>query len=249
MRAERTPTRQARLFVDAPLTADDSISLPLSQSHYIRNVLRASIGDSVEIFNAHDGAFAATIETIAKKEVTLRVGALSRRADILPEIWLAFAPIRRERTDFLVEKAVELGVTRLCPVTTRFTQQGRLKIEHMHARMIEACEQSERVGIAEIAPLTPMEQFLTDLPDEALLVFCDEAEAAKGAVKPVQHQSTAPVVVVIGPEGGFHADERARLIAHPGAVSLSLGPRILRAETAALAALTLIQLWAGDWGR
>jgi 16S rRNA (uracil1498-N3)-methyltransferase len=249
MRTERTPARRARLFVTAALECDTEVSLSSAQAHYLRNVLRAALGDRVEVFNAREGAFVAAIETMSKKTVTLRLESHLRAPDVLPALWLAFAPLRRERMDFLIEKAVELGVTRLCPVVTRFTQSHRLKPEHIEARMIEACEQSERVGVVEIAPLTPLDRFLSNLPAAAQLVFCDEAEAATGGVSPIARRTAGPQIVLIGPEGGFHEDERSLIASHAQVVGLSLGPRILRAETAAIAALSLMQVWTGDWGR
>jgi 16S rRNA (uracil1498-N3)-methyltransferase len=249
MRTERTPARRARLFVEADLARDGEITLSSAQTHYIRNVLRAALGDRLEVFNAREGAYEAVLETMSKKAVTVRLISHLRAPDDLPALWLAFAPLRRERTDFLIEKAVELGVTRLCPIITRFTQSYRLKPEHLEARMIEACEQSERVGIAEIASLTPLDRFLSELPAAAQLVFCDEAEAAKGGVTPIERRVAAPQIVLIGPEGGFHDDERSLIASHPQAMGLSLGPRILRAETAAIAALSLMQVWTGDWGQ
>ncbi len=248
MRTERTPTRRARLYIETDLVSGAQITLSPPQSHYLRNVLRLAVGDQVELFNGRAGAFVAGIETISKKAVLVRIADQQRAPDLLPDLWLAFAPLRRERTDFLVEKAVELGVTRLCPVLTRFTQSHRLKHEHIEARMIEACEQSERVGIVEIDAAVPLDQFLSNMTAAAQLVFCDEA-AAGGAVTPVKRQADATQIVLIGPEGGFHEDERALIAAHPSAIGLSLGPRILRAETAAIAALSLMQLWTGDWGR
>lgn len=247
MRDDKTSQRRARLYVDETLHTGTEISLGHSQTHYLRNVLRCQLDEQIEIFNGRDGAFEAIITSIGKKVITLVCGHCLRAPERLPDLWLAFAPLRRERTDFMVEKAVELGVTRLCPVQTQYTQGGRLSIEKLAARAIEAAEQCGRVGIPEIDPVQSLDAFLSHVPRNSSLVFCDESLTECASV-PFTRQA-GPVIILIGPEGGFACDERDRIGACEAAVRLSLGPRVLRAETAALAALTLAQLWVGDWRR
>ena len=228
--------RNPRLFVDAPLTAGTGIALDRDQSNYLGNVLRLNAGDTVLVFKGRDGEWQATL-------------AGRKRPDSLPDLHYVFAPLKHARLDYMAQKAVEMGAAALRPVTTRHTQASRINVERMRANVIEAAEQCGILSLAEVHEPESLERFLSQRDGQRLLVFCDEdapisdpmaafagADAAKGTD------------VLIGPEGGFAEDERALLLKQPHVVRLALGPRLLRADTAAVAALAVVQTALGDWG-
>ena len=238
---------RARLYVAETLASDTHIELATGQSHYLRNVLRCQIGEHVEVFNGKNGAYDAIIDEINKKSVLLQIGGQQNQPEKLPPIGLAFAPLKRERLDYLVQKAVEMGVTELVPVITQRTQGGRMNMDKLRANAIEAAEQCERVGLPNIHDPMPLAIFLESFAGDTHLIFCDEADAGNSSRLP-KRQNKALKMVLVGPEGGFSNDERGLIKAHPAHHTLALGPRILRADTAIVAALTLVQYSCGDWG-
>ncbi|HEY8191628.1 MAG TPA: 16S rRNA (uracil(1498)-N(3))-methyltransferase [Alphaproteobacteria bacterium] len=221
-----------RLYVESGLSAGGIITLPQEQAHYLRNVLRIGAGGRVRLFNGRDGEWAATVETSGKKEVSLRPEKKLKDQPPPPrEVRLFFTPIKKARMDWLVEKAVELGVTHLHPVLTQNTDVRAINEERVRAQIIEATEQCERMDIPVLAPLQPL---FTAIQEHKILACVERTDA------PPLHKvlpPSGPVAILIGPEGGFSAEEKEKLSAAPSVGIVSLGPRILRAETAALVAL------------
>jgi 16S rRNA (uracil1498-N3)-methyltransferase len=241
--------RAPRLFVDAPLRAGQAVALDRDQSNYLGNVLRLSDGDTVLVFNGHDGEWQASI-TGRKRPDQLGVTIQTRAQEPLPDILYAFAPLKHARLDYMVQKAVEMGASRLQPVLTRHTQVARVNGERMRANVIEAAEQCGILSLAEVADPVPLERFLAARPAGRLLVFCDESADLADPLLALRDARTdrRGIDVLIGPEGGFAEEERALLLRQPRISRLCLGPRILRADTAAVAALALVQAALGDWG-
>jgi 16S rRNA (uracil1498-N3)-methyltransferase len=237
---------KVRLYIDAPLAAGGDVAPDAGQIHYLLHVMRAKAGDRVALFNGADGEWLAEIAQAGKRALTLRcVKQIAPQAKV-PDVWLAFAPIKKTPSDYLVQKAAELGVRALLPVFTRRTIVSRVNAERMAANAVEAAEQSGRQCVPRVAAAVPFARLLADWPKERRLYFCDEggeaaplAEAAKG--------QGGPAAILTGPEGGFDPGERAALRALPFVVPVTLGPRILRADTAALAALAVWQSVAGDF--
>jgi 16S rRNA (uracil1498-N3)-methyltransferase len=236
-----------RLFVDAPLQAGETVELDRNQSNYLGNVLRLGAGDTVLVFNGRDGEWRAGIGG-RKRADTLTIAAQTRAQDHLPDIAYVFAPLKHARLDYMVQKAVEMGAARLKPVLTRFTQVSRVNGERMRANVIEAAEHCGIISLAEVDDPVPFERFLAGREPARLLVFCDEAAEVANPVQALQAaEANAGIDVLIGPEGGFAEEERALLLRQPSILRLALGPRILRADTAAVAALALVQAALGDW--
>ena len=240
--------RAPRLFVDAPLRAGQAVALDRGQSNYLGNVLRLSDGDTVLVFNGRDGEWQASIKG-RKRPDQLGVTSQMRPQEPLPDIVYAFAPLKHARLDYMAQKAVEMGASRLQPVLTRHTQVARVNSERMRANVIEAAEQCGILTLAEVSEPVPLEPFLAGRAAERLLVFCDEAADLADPLPALRQARTAAqgIDVLIGPEGGFSEEERALLLRQPRILRLSLGPRILRADTAAVAALALVQAATGDW--
>ncbi|SDE62954.1 16S rRNA (uracil1498-N3)-methyltransferase [Bradyrhizobium brasilense] len=240
--------RSPRLFVDAPLGAGATVPLERDQSNYLGNVLRLGAGDSVLVFNGRDGEWRAEISG-RKRPDTLTVAAQTRPQDRLPDVTYVFAPLKHARLDYMVQKAVEMGAARLVPVLTRFTQVSRVNGERMRANAVEAAEQCGIISLAEVADPLPLERFLAGRDPARLLVFCDEAAEVESPVQALAAATAANagIDVLIGPEGGFAEEERTLLLRQPAILRLALGPRILRADTAAVAALALVQAALGDW--
>ncbi|KRR02701.1 16S rRNA (uracil(1498)-N(3))-methyltransferase [Bradyrhizobium valentinum] len=240
--------RAPRLFVDAPLREGEKIALERNQSNYLGNVLRLSAGESILVFNGRDGEWRAEIEG-RKRPDGLTIVARTRPQDRLPDIAYIFAPLKHARLDYMVQKAVEMGASILQPVLTRHTQVSRVNSERMRANVIEAAEQCGILSLAEVAEPVVLDRFLEKRETRRLLVFCDEAGDVAGPVQALQAtQAAGPGIdVLIGPEGGFAGEERELLLRQPSILRLSLGPRILRADTAAVAALALVQAALGDW--
>jgi 16S rRNA (uracil1498-N3)-methyltransferase len=239
--------RKARLFVEAPLQSGASALLAREQSNYLGNVLRLSAGDTILVFNGRDGEWLASI-TGRKRLDGLEIATQTRPQDRLPELAYVFAPLKHARLDYMVQKAVEMGVSSLQPVLTRFTQVSRVNSERMRANVIEAAEQCGILGIAEVAEPVALDRFLSGRKPQRLLVFCDEAADVANPLQMLQGaKATHGIDILIGPEGGFADEERAVLLRQPKILRLSLGPRILRADTAGVAALALVQAALGDW--
>ena len=238
-------TAKIRLYVDHPLGAGQSVPLTRDQAHYLFGVMRLGVGAAVLLFNGRDGEWLATVADAAKRRGVLSVTEQTRDLQMPPDLWLCFAPIKKARTDFIVEKATEMGAARILPVQTEFTNAERIRQDRLQAHAIEAAEQCGGTFVPDVAPLQRLDRLLSDWPDGRQLMFCDEEEV--GAGKTLAAAGPGPWAILIGPEGGFSEAERARLAALPFAHVVSLGPRILRADTAAVAAMTLWQTTLGDW--
>ena len=238
--------RAPRLYVDAPLHAGQTIELERDQSNYLGNVLRLGAGDTILVFNGRDGEWKAEIAG-RKRPDSLTIESQTRPQDRLPDLTYVFAPLKHARLDYMVQKAVEMGAARLQPVLTRFTQIARVNGERMRANAIEAAEQCGILSLAAVADPMPLDRFLSSRDPTRLLVFCDEAADVADPFAALRAAKAQGVDVLVGPEGGFAEEERTELLGQPQILRLSLGPRILRADTAAVAALTLVQSALGDW--
>ena len=240
-----------RLYVDAPLAAGARLALDGTQANYLKNVMRLKAGDDVLVFNGRDGEWRASLADSGKRSVSLSVDEQTRAQTTPRDLHYLFAPLKHARLDYMVQKAVEMGASRLQPVSMQHSQVPRINLERMRANVIEAAEQCGILNIPEVAEPIAFERMIAARDPSRVLVFCDEAAdvrdpvaalaAARNAAEPV------PLAVLIGPEGGFAEHERAALIKLPNVVRLSLGPRILRADTAAVAALALVGSVLGDW--
>jgi len=237
------PRSLPRLFVRQPLADGAQVELESGAAHYLGKVMRLGEGDGVLLFDGQSGEWLARIGKAGRKRMTLAVERRTREPEAIPDVWLAFAPVKRAQTDWLVEKATELGAARLIPVMTRRTVAERVKLDRLEAIAIEAAEQCGRTLLPEIAEPLPLARFLERRDPVRSLYFADEGggEPAAAAFVP------GPALILTGPEGGFTDDERASVRAAANAVPISLGPRILRAETAALAALAAWMSAVGDW--
>ncbi len=237
-----------RLFVEAPLEAGARINLPQPAAHYLRNVLRLSDGAELLVFNGRDGEWRAALAPTTKKQSALDLGVQVRSQEAPHDLHYLFAPLKHARLDYMVQKAVEMGAGVLQPVLTQRTQGERLNIERMRANVVEAAEQCGILAVPDVVVPVKLAALLAAWPAERTLVFCDEGADVQD---PVAALSARPrptaVAVLIGPEGGFDDTERAALQSLPQVVRISLGPRILRADTAAVAALALVQAVWGDW--
>jgi 16S rRNA (uracil1498-N3)-methyltransferase len=241
--------RAPRLFVDAALSPGQTVALERNQGNYLGNVLRLGAGDTILVFNGRDGEWQAQIAG-RKRPDSLAITTQNRPQDRLPDLTYVFAPLKHARLDYMVQKAVEMGASALQPVLTRFTQVSRVNGERMQANVIEAAEQCGILSLATVAEPVTLERYLAGREPTRLLVFCDEAadvadplQALRGGDRP-----SGGLDVLIGPEGGFAEEERAILLRQPRILPISLGPRVLRADTAAVAALALVQAVLGDWG-
>ena len=244
----RTDFRTPRLYVEAPLAEAAEVGLDPQQTNYLLNVLRLGAQARVLLFNGRDGEFESALAPVSRKGASLIVGRRIRPQEAPPDVDYLFAPLKHARLDYMAQKAVEMGARRLMPLITRRTQAARINIERLRANAIEACEQCGVIWAPEVAAPETLEKTLADWPAERLIVFCDE-EAPQASPLDALGEVGAEggVGLLVGPEGGFDDDERAAVLALPRVLRLSLGPRILRADTAAVAALALIQATLGDW--
>ncbi|WP_445501483.1 16S rRNA (uracil(1498)-N(3))-methyltransferase [Microvirga sp. G4-2] len=238
-----------RLFVDSPLQKDARIALDRAQANYLLNVLRLRAGESALIFNGQDGEWRAEVSVEGRKSADLVCMERIREQTAQPDLVYAFAPLKHARLDYMVQKAVEMGAGVLQPVITHRTQSTRVNLERMRANVIEAAEQCGILTIPEVREEENLERFLKGLDKNRVLVFCDEDAAVANPVEALARLGNKPsgVAVIVGPEGGFTDQERALVAAHERCVRVSLGPRILRADTAAVAALAIVQSVLGDW--
>ncbi|MEM7488561.1 MAG: 16S rRNA (uracil(1498)-N(3))-methyltransferase [Pseudomonadota bacterium] len=234
---------KVRLHVAGPLGPGQSVEVTRDQAHYLSGVMRLAPGDTLEVFDGASGGWRARIEAASKRGGTLVCTERVRPQRDPPDLWLVFAPIKKARTDFIVEKAAELGAARILPVMTEHTNSDRIRRDRLQAHTVEAAEQCGGTYVPEVAELAPLARVLDEWPEGRALVFCDEALAG-AAPAPLP---PPPAAILIGPEGGFSESERARLSTMSAGVPTALGPRILRADTAAVAALTLWQAARGDW--
>lgn len=238
-----------RLCVDQPLGQGQPVLLNGDQAHYLFAVMRLDKGAPVLLFNGRDGEWCALVAEAGKRRGVLVCEALTRPLQLPPDLWLLFAPIRKARTDFIVEKATELGAARILPVQTRFTNAERIRQDRLQAHAVEAAEQCGGTFVPEVCDLQSLERVLDAWPPERRLLWCDEQLAGGDSALTglLATPRGGPWAILIGPEGGFAEAEQARLRALPQVVPISLGPRILRADTAAVAALVLWQAALGDW--
>lgn len=238
-----------RLFVAGPIAANAAVALDRDQTNYLLNVMRLEDGTRLAVFDGASGEWAARLLRTGKKAANLLVEEQLRPQPADGDLRLLFAPLKHARLDYMVQKAVEMGVTRLVPVMTRHTQAARINIERMRANAIEAAEQCGILTVAGCDESQPLAKALAGLPADQLLVFCDENAALANPVQALAPHAPAAhgIAVLIGPEGGFAEEERALLARRPNTVAISLGPRILRADTAAVAALAVVQASLGDW--
>ena len=238
---------KVRLYVEHPLGQGQSVPLERDQAHYLFGVMRLAVGARVALFNGHDGEWQAEVAEAGKRGGVLVCVDQSCPLQMPPDLWLLFAPIKKARTDFIVEMAAEMGAARIVPVQTEFTNSDRIRQDRLQAHAVEAAEQCGGTYVPEVAELTKLGRLLDAWPVDRQLMFCDEAEVGS-ALRLAQTVQGLPWAILIGPEGGFSDRERTRLAALPYSHVVSLGPRILRADTAAVAALTLWQQALGDWG-
>jgi 16S rRNA (uracil1498-N3)-methyltransferase len=237
---------KTRLYVTGDLGAGVAVMLDEGQGHYLLHVLRAHAGNRVLLFNGRDGEWLAEIAQAGKRGVTATCLKQTEPQAAVPDIWLVFAPVKKTPSDYLVQKATELGASVLLPVFTRRTIVSRINQERMAANAIEAAEQSGRLSVPEIREGTSLDKLLGAWPKERRLFFCDEGGDARPLAKAARSVS-GPAAILTGPEGGFDPAEREMLRALPFVTPVTLGPRILRADTAALAALAIWQSVSGDW--
>lgn len=233
-----------RLLVDQPLGPGQSVALSREHAHYLFGVMRLGAGDLVALFNGVDGEWQAEVAEVGKKRGVLLCSRQSAPLRMPPDLWLLFAPIKKARTDFIVEKATEMGAAKICPVQTDFTNSERIRRDRLQAHAVEAAEQCGGTFVPEVAEISKLERVLAGWPEERRVMFCDESLAGERVALP---RDAGPWAILIGPEGGFSEAERARLAGMAGAHAVSLGPRILRADTAAVAAMTVWQQTLGDW--
>lgn len=235
----------ARLYVAEKLGVGARIDLPPNQAHFLGTVMRKKVGDQVRLFNGEDGEWLAEIGSLSKRKARIIVSEQLRPAKPAPDIWLLFAPVKKNRNSFIVEKATELGVSLLQPIMTSRTTSS-IKSGKMSAQIIEAAEQTERLDLPKICEAVKLQNLLEGWDEARTLVFADEAGDGLPAVQ-VLAEIKSPCAVLIGPEGGFTDEERELLRSKPFVTPISLGPRILRADTAALSVLAIWQAVSGDW--
>ena len=236
------PKSLPRLFVRQPLSEGAAVELAAGQANYLGNVLRLGVGAELLAFDGLSGEWLARISVAAKKRMVLSVERKTREAESIPDVWLAFAPVKRAQTDWLVEKATELGAARLVPVMTHRTVAERVRLDRLESIAIEAAEQCGRTRVPEIVEPMKLARFIEELDPARILYFADET----GGEPLVSALREGPAAILVGPEGGFTDEERA-FVRGSRASAISLGPRILRAETAALAALSAYMALVGDW--
>lgn len=236
---------KVRLYVDHPLGEGQSVPLERDQAHYLFGVMRLALGAQILLINGQDGEWRAEVTQAGKRSGELTCLEQTKPLQMPPDLWLLFAPIKKARTDFIVEKAAEMGAARIMPVQTEFTNSDRIRQDRLQAHAVEAAEQCGGTYVPEVTDLQKLDRLLADWPEGRKLMFCDEAEV--GSAKRLSAETGDKWAILIGPEGGFSPKERDRLHSHPATHVVALGPRILRADTAAVAALTIWQQALGDW--
>ena len=236
-----------RLYVEHPLGVGQSVPVGRAQAHYLFGVMRLRVGDQVLLFDGQNGEWLAEVSEASKRSGLLICLAQTKPLQMPPDLWLVFAPIKKARTDFIVEKATEMGARRILPVITDFTNAARVQRDRLQAHTVEAAEQCGGTYVPEVAEPVKLSSLLREWEASRPILFCDEDMAGEQGAALSRTAPAAPWAILIGPEGGFSETERRRLHDHPAAQAISLGPRILRADTAAVAALTLWQHTLGDW--
>ncbi len=235
------PKSTPRLFIETALAQGTDVHVAGNNAHYLLGVMRLKEGSPVKLFDDISGEYLATVASVGKRDLVLTVQAKLRERETVPDLWLCQALIKKDRFDWIAEKACELGIAHFVPLLTARCVVDKVKEDRLAAHMIEAAEQCERTALPEIAPLTKLTELLKNWPAERTLYFCDERGGDRFAPE------AGPAAILIGPEGGFTDDENVAIRAHPAAKAVSLGPRILRADTAAVAALSVWMSAAGDW--
>ena len=241
------PGGKIRLYVAAELGPDAEVALTPEQAHYLFAVMRQGLGARIALFNGRDGEWIAEVVAAGRRAGRLVARAPGQPQRRPPDLWLMFAPVKKARTDFIVEKATELGAARIRPVLTRLTNAERLRPERLRAHAVEAAEQCGATYVPELDPPARLAALLDAWDPARRVMFCDEARAARPAAAALREAGPGPWAVLVGPEGGFAPEEAARLRALPFVLPVTLGPRVLRADTAAVAALALWQATLGDW--
>lgn len=239
----------ARLHVADALREGGTVALAPDQLNYLKNVLRFKDGAGLLVFNGQDGEWRARYHATGKRAAELRVEALVRPQPASPDLWYLFAPLKHARLDYMVQKATEMGVSRLMPVITRRTQATRLNLDRMRANVIEAAEQCGVLNVPDVVPEAHLDAVLDGWEPTRRLVFCDEAAPVVSPIRALGALPPGPLALIVGPEGGFDPAERAALLRLPQVSAIALGPRILRADTAAVAALAVVQASLGDWDK
>ncbi|MBK5263659.1 MAG: 16S rRNA (uracil(1498)-N(3))-methyltransferase [Alphaproteobacteria bacterium] len=240
------PQSAPRLYVDAPLAEGAVVPIDGNPAHYLISVMRVKDGDIVLLFDNRTGEWAAQARDIRKRDLSLHIVRQTKPLESVPDFWLCVAPIKKGRIDLVAEKACELGVAKLQPVLTRRAVVDKLNLSRLHAHLVEAAEQCGRTALPDLADMVKLPDLLKNWPAGRHLFFADEQGGTPMTDALVTHKG--PAAFLIGPEGGFDEDERAAIRAHPSAISISLGPRILRAETAAISATAIWMAQCGDWG-
>jgi 16S rRNA (uracil1498-N3)-methyltransferase len=238
---------EVRLFVEPPLAAAAPIACTAEQANYLLNVLRLRAGANILVFNGRDGEWRARLAEVGKRRCTLECSAPTRPQQDGPDVHYLFAPLKHARLDYMVQKATEMGVAHLQPVLTRRTIATRVNLERMRANAIEAAEQCGVLRVPSVGEPLKLEALLAAWDPKRQLIFCDEAANVANPLAALSAVEAKPLAVLIGPEGGFDVSERALLRQQPNALAISLGPRIMRADTAAVAALALVNAALGDW--
>lgn len=237
-----------RLYINKNLSHQDCVDISDAQNHYLQNVMRLSTGDVINIFDGISGEYEAKIKIINKKNITLDIEKKVKDIKVSPDIWLIFAPVKKEQTDFIIEKATELGVSRIIPITTEFSVVKKIKKERYEARVIEASEQCRRLDVPQVEDMISFRNLLKKWDEERVLFFMDESGEGNDAFSVFNNSdSNGKVAILIGPEGGFSSFEMLELRKNKYVKPVSLGNRILRAETAAISALSCWQAISGDW--
>ncbi len=236
-----------RLHIPDDLRAGAEISLSHDAANYLRNVLRLELGAKVLVFNGRDGEWLSQLAVKSRKEMRLEILSQTRPQTEAGDLHYAFAPIKHTRLDFMIQKAVEMGVARLTPVITRHTQVSRVNVERMRANVIEAAQQCGVLSLPEVDEPETFTRWLAAVPAARVIVFCDEDAESGDPLETMVRAPAGPLTLIIGPEGGFDGEERSALLARGPVARLWLGPRILRADTAAIAALAILQAVRGDW--
>ena len=241
---------QIRLYIEADLAPDAVCDLSADHAHYLHNVMRKSVGTQIAVFNGRDGCYLSEIIELSRKKATIRCLSLQEAQWASPDLWLLFAPVKKARLDFIAQKATELGACVIWPVRTDYCQVKAIKDERLMANAIEAAEQTERLDLPEIKPFTDLKEVLENWPDDRVIIFCDERLAGDHngqAVRILSQIHMDKAAILVGPEGGFSMAEKQMITKLNHVISISLGPRILRADTAIVAAMSIIQATIGDW--
>ena len=236
-----------RLYIDVPLSENRELTLSPDMSHYVCNVMRLKQGENIVCFNGTDGEYFCTVILPHKKQTVLQTKRRLRPFAAVPDVWLLFAPVKKERTDYIIEKATELGISKICPVYTAYTNADTVRTERYRAQAIEAAEQCRRLDVPEIIPVQTLTNILKNWDINRIIFLMDESGGGQPALETFRTAAGKPAAILVGPEGGFSEEELLLLRRQPFVRGISLGPRILRAETAVAAALALWQAAAGDW--